>query len=249
LINFKIPIIFISLIFLTFLSLAPSECQKGIYNNCNFSQSPESLSQSAKERGGDHGVIDLVVVQAHDPNFAYLPFPYEKNGYIYGNKTDHIEPYLSQAEKDGRQVILSIQPNSADITELIDIILARYAHHKNIIGVNVDLEWKLTGEPNHASNSERDLWLRQIKGYNPEYKLFLTYFKDYTYFPDDTEDMVILFDGEEDTQDVILREYSDLAKHFSNVGIYTGYRSSKPQKASDDAIFNAAPNTKYIIYV
>lgn len=240
-INYKIITIFV-LILISILVFTPSGCQKGIYNNCNFTQSPESLSQRCE-------LIDLVVVQAHDPDLAYLPFPHETKGSIYGNKTDIIEPYLAQFEKDGRQVILSIQPNSANITELIDIVLTRYSHHKNIIGVNIDLEWKLTGNPNHANNTERDLWLRQIKGYNPEYKLFLTYFKDYTYFPDDTDDIVILFDGEEDAQDVILAEYSDLAKHYNSVGLYTGYKSNRPPIASEDEIFHAAHNTKYIIYV
>lgn len=44
----------------------------------------------------------------------------------------------------------------------------------------VDLEWKLTGAPYHISNKERDMWLKKIQSHNLEFKLFLTYFKDYT---------------------------------------------------------------------
>lgn len=125
--------------------------------------------------------------------------------------------------------------------------ISRYGHHKSVIGVNIDMEWKLTGNSNHASNKERDLWLTKIQGYNPEYKLFLTNFEDYTYFPDDTKDLVILYDGE-GNQNEILKEYKDLASHYTSVGIYTGYSSNTPRTASHENIMDAAPNTKYILH-
>jgi hypothetical protein len=87
-----------------------------------------------------------------------------------------------------------------------------------------------------------------MKKYNANYRLFITYFQDYTYFPDDHPDLVILFDGEEDTQTNLLRQYEELAKHYSSVGIYTGYSSSTPPVASAEQIISAAPNTKYIIH-
>jgi len=38
---------------------------------------------------------------------------------------------------------------------LIDGVLSRYGHHKSVIGVNIDTEWKLTGNPNHFSDKEQ----------------------------------------------------------------------------------------------
>jgi hypothetical protein len=53
--------------------------------------------------------------------------------------------------KDGLKVNLSIQPNGTEVADLIDIILSRYVHHKSVIDVSVDMEWKLTGTPYHGS--------------------------------------------------------------------------------------------------
>ncbi len=109
------------------------------------------------------------------------------------------------------------------------------------------MEWKLTGNPNHLNDQERDIWLNKIQSYNPEYKLFLTNFKDYTYFPHDAKDLVILYDGQ-GSQNNILKEYKELASHFSSIGLYTGYDENTPRTASRDSIMAAAPNTKYILH-
>ncbi len=61
--------------------------------------------------------------------------------------------------------------------------------------------------------------------------------------------MVVLYDGTQDTQENLLNAYGELAKHFSAVGIYTGYPTSRPATASDDSILATAPNTRYIIHV
>jgi hypothetical protein len=241
----------IALFFLVFTKIPPKpECAQGIWNNCNFKKPAEEWSVAARRFGGENGVIDLVVAQAHENELTYVPFPFEKKGQIYSyNQTDKVEPYLNRFDKDGLKVILSIQPNRAEVSDLIDILLLRYGHHKSIIGVNVDLEWKSTGNPNHVSNEERDLWLKKIQRYNPKYKLFLTYYKDYTYFPDNKKSVIILFDGEKATQKEILKKYSKLSSYFESVGIYTGYASNIPPTASYDSIMEAAPNTRYILHV
>ena len=221
----------------------------GIWNNAEFSKPAEEWSNAAKSFGSENGLIDLVVAQAHSNGLVYLPFPFENSGHLYSTtSTDLVEKYLSEFETDGLKVILSIQPLNADIKQLIGIILSRYSNHDNILGINIDIEWKESGTPNHVSNKERDTWLSEIKKYNTNYKLFITHFKDYTYFPDDHPDLVILFDGEEDTQTSLLEQYQELAKHYSSTGMYTGYLSSIPPVASAEQIISAAPNTKYIIH-
>ncbi len=230
--------------------LPESKYLEGVWNNCEFDKPAKEWSDLASKFGSEHGVIDLVVVQAHENKLAYVPFPFENIGYIYSyDETDKVEPYLEKFDKDGLKVILSIQPNGADVSDLIDIILKRYGNHKSIIGINVDLEWKLTGTPYHVSNKERDIWLKKIQNYNPGFKLFLTYYKDHTYFPDDKKGIVILYDGQSSTQKELMEEYKELASHYKSVGIYTGYNSSTPPTASYDSIMTAAPNTKYILHV
>ena len=221
----------------------------GIWNNAEFSKPAEEWSDAARSLGGEDGVIDLVVAQAHSNGLVYLPFPFQNTGFLYSTTTtDLVEMYLSEFEAAGLGVILSVQPLEADIKELIGIILSRYGNHDNILGINIDIEWKESGTPNHVSNEERDTWLSEIEKYNADYRLFITYFQDYTHFPDDHPDLVVLYDGEADTETNLLRQYQDLAKHYSATGMYTGYSSSIPPVASAEQIISAAPNTKYIIH-
>jgi peptidoglycan/xylan/chitin deacetylase (PgdA/CDA1 family) len=221
----------------------------GVWNNAEFSKPASEWTNAAKKYGSENGLIDLTVAQAQVDGFVSLKFPFKSRGVLYSaTSTDLVEKYLSKFESEGIQVILSIQPLNADIKQIIGIVLSRYSSHKNIIGINVDIEWKESGTPYHVSNEERDIWLKEIKKYNNNYKLFLTYFKDYTYFPDDHPDIVILYDGEAHTQTKLLSQYQELAKHYSTTGIYTGYLTSIPPAASVEQIINAAPNTKYIIH-
>jgi hypothetical protein len=228
---------------------AQPSCSVGVWNNFEFGRDAEDWSTAAHKFGGENGVIDLVVAQANIDGLTYLPFPYERTGYLYSSsQTDKVEPYLAKFDSEGLKVILSIQPLRADVPRLLETVLARYGHHECLIGVNIDLEWKETGTPNHVSNEERDIYLTEIKRHNPKLKLFLTYFKDYTYFPADTRDLVILFDGEDAAQADLLRHYQELADHYATVGIYTGFSSSAPPTASYDRIMAAVPNTEYIIH-
>jgi hypothetical protein len=167
----------------------------GIWNNAQFSKPAEEWADAAISLGGEDAVIDLVVAQAHDNGLVYLPFPFQNTGFLYSTTTtDFVETYLSEFEAAGLKVILSVQPLEADIKQLIGIILSRYSNHDNILGINVDIEWKESGTPNHVSNKERDTWLSEIKRYNADYKLFITYFKDYTYFPGNHRDLVVLME-------------------------------------------------------
>ena len=224
------------------------DLSSGVWNNFDFSRPVKDWIDAAKKFGGESGVVDLVLAQANLDGSVYLPFPFESEGYLMSfSQMDLVEPYLESFNSDGLKVILSIQPLKENITRIIDILLSRYEHNKSVIGVNIDVEWKETGEAYHVSNQERDLWLQQIRSYDHNYQLFLTYFKDSAHFPDDTDGLVVLFDGEEELQSNLLIQYSELAEHYRNVGIYTGY-SSVSSIASNERILAAVPNTRFIIH-
>jgi hypothetical protein len=221
----------------------------GVWNNFDFSRSAKYWSDAARRFGGEYGVVDLVVAQANLDGFVYLPFPITSNNYLKSySEVDDGELYLDEFDANGLNVILSIQPLNANITQIIEILLSRYGHHPSIIGVNIDLEWKESGVPNYVNNEERDQYLNELKKYNSDYRLFLTYFKNYTHFPQDDESLVILYDGQSDIQQDLLREYRELAEYFNVVGIYTGYFTSSPPTASQDSILAAVPDTAYIIH-
>ena len=228
---------------------ASQQYSEGVWNNFNFTRPATDWSDAAKEFAAEGSLIDLVVAQENLDQFTYIPFPHPDSGYLRSSsQIDRIEPYLQKFDETDQKVILSLQPGRVDPLQLMQILLSRYGHHRCIIGINVDLEWKKTGEANHASNKERDAWLYAIKQHDPDLKLFLTYFRDHTHFPDDADDLVILFDGEGATQMELLKQYKELSGHFKSVGIYTGYRSSHPQTAPVGQIMAAAPNTQYIIH-
>lgn len=230
-------------------SASPAGFSAGVWDNFQFNRTADSWATAASLYGGDSGIVDLVVAQADGNGKVSLSFPLQNVGSIYNSSpVDSAEPYLEKFDAQGLGVILSIQPLNASIPGLIDMILAQYGRHKCVIGINVDLEWKNSGVPQYVSNSERDSWLYEIKKYGPDLKLFLTYYGDHTHFPDDTSGLVVLFDGEKNTQTNLLNKYSDLAKYYGTVGIYTGYSSSSPPAASNDDILKAVPNTKYIIH-
>lgn len=207
------------------------------------------IYSAAKKFGGKNAVVDLVVGQANVKGQCWLFSPVSESRYIISSsQIDLPELYLQAADEADVKVILNLQPQKANISELIDIVLDRYSHHASVIGVNIDVEWKKTGRANYVSNGERDEWLRKIKSYNESYKLFLTNFLDYTHFPDDTDDLVVVYDGQEDTQKNLLREYRELASYFRAAGISTGYASSIPPVATDEEILEVAPNTIYIVH-
>lgn len=233
-------------------SVTTSGIQSGVYDNSNFTQPAIYWSESARQVGGQNGIVDLVVGQAQDNGLCFVPFPYnngDPKGYIYSwVSEDQAEPYLKQLEKDGKKVILSIQPNKANVSEVIDLILSRYGNHKNILGINIDCEWKNTGTAQRVSDAERDMWVAKIHNYNSEYMLFLTNYFDYTYFPSDNDNIVVMFDAEGKSQADILSDYGQLATHFTTVGLYTGFPSNTPPTVNDSYIIAAANNTKYILH-
>jgi len=233
-------------------SVAVPKVKSGIYNNCNFSQPSIFWSESARQVGGNTGIVDIVVAQAQRDGLCFVPFPYN-NGvpkqYIYSwVTTDQVEPYLKQLEKDNRKVILSIQPNKANVSEVLDLILSKYGNFKNILGINIDTEWKDTGMTEHVNNTERDAWVAKIHSHNPDYKLFLTNYENYTYFPSDSNDIVILYDEQNASKKMILDNYYEIATHFTNVGLYTGFATPIPQTASDSEILEKVNKTQYILH-
>jgi hypothetical protein len=230
---------------------AGSTVTQGVWNNCDFSRPPIDWVSAAKRYvdGTNGSVVDLVLAQADITGYTRVPFPLQgMSSLISYSDEDEAEPYLKTFDNEGVGVILSLQPLEADVPQLMELMLTRYGQHSCIVGINVDLEWKHSGAWNHVSNNERDAWLAVLKGHNAGLRLFLTYYGNRTYFPGDAPGLVVLFDGEGDAQVNLLERYGELAAHFSQVGIYTGYTSSSPPTASNDRILASVPKTRYIIH-
>jgi hypothetical protein len=221
----------------------------GVWNGFDYSKPASIWVETAKRFDENFGLIDLIVVQALLNGNAALTFSAPEIEFTNNTSlNENVENYLDEFDANNLKVILSIQPAKANVEELLKEVLSHYGNHSSVIGINIDIEWKWSGNINYVSNEERDSWMQIIKAEKQDFKLFLTGFWDYTHFPNDVKDLVILFDGANDTQTNILENYRLLAKHFTTVGLYTGYYTSIPPAATTESILNAAPNTEYIFH-
>ena len=88
--------------------------------------------------------------------------------------------------------------------------------------------------------------LNKIQSHNPEFKLFLTNFKDYTYFPHDAKDVFVLHDGKGFQKEVLTG-----TKNWRVISHRSEYSYSIlqiPQTVSNENIMDAAPNTIFILH-
>jgi PKD repeat protein len=219
--------------------------QKGVRYYNDFASSPAAMSTSAFSQGGTNAVIDYVVGVAQTGNICYLPTTGTDSTYIHYASTELLDSRLTKFDTDGRKVILEIEPQSANVDSLIDIILTKYHSHPCIIGVSIDTNW-VPGVT--VSTSTANEWISRIRGYNSTYKLFLTTTSESAYLPTDNENLVVLYAGQAANQSLIMYMYSKIASNYTNPGIVTGFTDCNPNTAGQSEIIAAGPNTKYIIY-
>jgi len=114
-----------------------------------------------------------------DSNECYLQFPGDNKKYenVYFGDTDKHEEYLDYFDKQNIKVFLQVEPGSADVTNLIDLVLNRYKHHECVIGFGVDVEWyreiENRGWGVKVTDDLAKSWEAQVKSHNPNYRLFL----------------------------------------------------------------------------
>ena len=222
---------------------------QGVWNNSDFMLPPREWMNAALFYGGSKSVIDIVVAQANSDGFVHTQFPMKDSAYVRSySEVDRIEPYLVNCDELNIKVILSIQSLQADIPQLLQLLLDRYGDHPSLIGVNIDMEWKHTGIIHKVTDVERDRWTTILASYNNSFKLFLTWYGDFENFPSNSDKLVFLFDGLNDTQANILLQYKLFGEKFTNVGIYTGYTSSVPPTVTTNEVLNSVPDTQYIIH-
>ncbi|MGA9188887.1 MAG: hypothetical protein WB014_10110 [Methanosarcina sp.] len=52
------------------------------------------MSAAARIFEDEHGMVNLIIAQAHENEIMYVLFPFEKRRQIYGyNQTNKVEPY------------------------------------------------------------------------------------------------------------------------------------------------------------
>lgn len=153
---------------------------------------------------------------------------------IKTSSTDFNEKILSRFDSLGYQVWLQVEPGFADVTELINLVLARYKHHSCVYGFGVDVEWHKSDDDPEAgvavSDSLANAWLAAIKSHNPKYKLFLKHWLTEKMPSTVREDIVFIDDSQIfDNMDQMVSEFEDWANYFkpATVGFQYGYESDE----------------------
>lgn len=171
------------------------------------------------------------------PDNCYLQFPSDGNEYtkIVFDSTDRHEKYLNYFDSTGVKVFLQVEPASADVIELMDLVLTRYEHHACVIGFGVDVEWyreiekKGWGMP--VSDEKAKLWEEHLRGYKDEYRLFLKHWDREWMPPHYRGEILFISDSQ------MLKGFPDMLKEFTDywgdyfkpnmVGYQIGYGSDR----------------------
>ena len=164
---------------------------------------------------------------------------------------DASEAYLTAFDIAGVKVILQVEPMSADINTLIDIVMSRYKSHPSVVGFGVDIEWYGTCRDGcKPTASEVTSWYNHLHTINPKYILMIKHFEESKLPTGIPSDVLIVCDDEQNGNlNTLVSEHVVMEKQFPNnpFGAQYGYPSDEniwdsmqdPVKQIGDAIRNA----------
>ena len=169
---------------------------------------------------------------------CHLFFPSDGKTYtnIQFEDVDTHEKFLSHFDDAGIKVFLQVEPASADMPTLIDLVLNRYKHHPCVIGFGVDVEWHRESEKPEwgvpVTDQQAEEWEKRVKAHNPQYKLFLKHW-DREWMPENYRGDIVFVDDSQilPNFDAMLDEFvNDWAAYFypNMVFFQIGYPSDKP---------------------
>jgi hypothetical protein len=167
-----------------------------------------------------------------------LFFPSDGKTYtnIEFEAVDTHEKYLSYFDTAGIKVFLQVEPASADLPTLIDLVLNRYKHHKCVIGFGVDVEWHRESERPEwgvpVDDRMAETWEQRVRAHNPQYRLFLKHW-DRQWMPKNYRGDIVFVDDSQilPNLDAMVEEFAtSWAAYFypNTVFFQIGYPSDKP---------------------
>lgn len=203
---------------------------------------PEGWQKAMQTMSGyfeDSTPCAIWIVGKFERNKAcHLFFPSDGKEYtnIEFEAEDMHERYLSLFDTVGIKVFLQVEPASADLPTLIDIVLDRYKHHSCVIGFGVDVEWHRESENPEwgvpVSDQQAEMWEQRVKTHNPQYKLFLKHW-DRNWMPENYRGDIVFVDDSQilPNLDAMLDEFVNYwsAYFYPNMVLFQiGYPSDKP---------------------
>jgi hypothetical protein len=124
------------------------------------------------------------------------------------------EEYLSYMDEQGVEIYLEVWPSGADVLQLIDTTLAKFAKHKCVAGFGVDLEYVKKA----VDDATAKAWDERIKSVKPNYRLFLKHW-EISHFPPAyrgaKNDMIFINTSSEAPMADLDKEFATFAEHFA----------------------------------
>jgi hypothetical protein len=159
------------------------------WSNMSLFPNPEEWEYMLKNMSGFYGGNATpsalwIVGEMGQDSCCHLCFPSDGNNHKYMTfeSRDFFESSLAHFDTTGVKVFLQVEPGFASITELIDVIMARYGNHVCIAGFGIDMEWyesvnwnDTNGEDHYSyiSDADAQAWEAKIKSFNSSYRLYL----------------------------------------------------------------------------
>jgi len=103
--------------------------------------------------------------------------------YVEFSDIDESEDHLTKFDNTGLKIWLQVEPGSADVDTLMDLVMNRYKHHQCVVGFGIDVEWykydKTHKDGQKVPDSVAQHWEAHLQSIKSSYTLFLKHF-----FPD-----------------------------------------------------------------
>jgi hypothetical protein len=217
------------------------------------------------------GTMEKAPAVAAQKNYSgrvHLSFPApggKKFTRIVFAAQDANEAYLEQFDKSGLQVWLQVEPASADVGTLIDLVLTRYGQHRCVIGFGIDAEWHRWSRENRSgvgiSDAQAEAWSKKVRSFDPGYRLFVKHWLKAKMPPNYRHQGLVFINDSQQFSSLaqLRRDFERWGKTFfpAAVGFQFGYPADRhwwrqlndPALDIGQALLSRIPNTSDLIWV
>jgi len=221
-------------------------------------------SMAARFPGAAPSVVWIVgIMQSSTDCRLNFPSPGGDYAHVQFNPTDENEVHLAAFDRAGVKVWLQVEPTDADVSALVDLVMARYSHHPSVIGFGVDVEWYQIAshqEGKAVTDAEARTWSERVRSYNPNYLLFVKHWLSSKLPPAYRTGMAFVDDSQQFASlDEMVREFAVWGRTFApaGVGFQVGYKDDQkwwgsladPPKDVGRALLDKVPNTTDLYWV
>jgi len=211
-------------------------------------------------------ILVVVEIDGMSGPGCWAHFPQPATGTYPGVRFDTVDefaPILSAFDDAGIKAWVQVESSGCDMEMLIDLVLNNYGSHPSVIGFGVDDEWYLNkqyqvGKP--IEDTEAAAWVAQVRGFNPDYQVFLKHWLIDQMPPTARDGLVFINDSQGfRSLSAMVTDFAEWGAAFASakVGFQYGYPRDKkwwsrlgdPPGDIGKAIMARTPNTSDLYWV